>query len=189
MMNVLHEKLRSKQLASHIKVWLSHPANRMAAGLGFVFFIVSIGVLILLFIKKDLSVEQSIVVQDKSKVDLLSKNITNLKLMIGKIEENPSIKPLPDILGVINQKLLTGGYSEALMEIDPRPRKQAGQFSLDEVKLRLSPIPTEKLADLFILFEESVPSLRISHYELNRITQDQDGVNVMLILQRWTHRV
>jgi hypothetical protein len=189
MKRALHEKLRSNQLTSHIRFWLSHPTNRFAAGLALVFLIVSIGVSILLFLYKDRLAEQSLFVQDKSKNDVLYQDVTNLKLMIGKIDENPSAKPLPDILGVINQKLLTGGFSDALMEIDPRPRKQAGQFSLDEVKIRLSPIPAEKLADLFILFEESEPSLRISHYELNRITQDQEGVNVMMILQRWVHCV
>ncbi len=87
-----------------------------------------------------------------------------------------------EVIGVLNDTLMRTGLSEAIMDITPGAVTDKDGVLGYPVRLRLAPVPGNRIADLLNAIEYQEPRLMIVALQMTRIRSGDDAVDVTLDL-------
>ncbi len=102
-----------------------------------------------------------------------------------RILGNPESGRGVDFLMILDSKLASVNLSPAIKEIEPVNTVNAGEFHMEEIRVRMAPVTSDQLEMVMTAMEHVRPFFRITAWEFNRIHPGEDSLTVMLTLQHW----
>ncbi len=108
-----------------------------------------------------------------------------LRYLARNLQPTQSMQPGSALLENIDSRLIKLGMSDAIREVQPQTPRIIRSIRVEEIRLRISPVEAGRLGEVLDAFESSEPAIRVSRYEILRIAQDSNTLDVILHLQQW----
>lgn len=111
---------------------------------------------------------------------------STIKRYIARPMQPSSVtQPGSALLEILDAKLSELEISHAVRDIQPQTPRMLNSLRIEELRVRISPVPATRLSELFDKLESHEPILRVDRYEITRLEKESDELDVVLFLQQW----